>query len=58
MSGFTVTVSRADELRVAVAGAMDGTRIGALDFIDFEDVHDTMPEYVADMTGIGSASRN
>lgn len=47
-----MTVTRESDLWVAVATAADGTRIGALDFIGFEEVHNTMPEYVADMTGI------
>ncbi|MGH3679933.1 MAG: hypothetical protein ACRDT2_06715 [Natronosporangium sp.] len=56
MSTFTVTVTREDNLWVAVATDPDGTTLGALDFTDFGDVRETMPEFVADMAGVDSGT--
>lgn len=51
MTAYTVTVTREDDLWVASATAPDGSRVGVLDFDNFADLHQTMPEYIADMTG-------
>lgn len=56
MSAYTVTVTREDNLWVAVATDPDGAALGALDFTDFSDVHETMPAFIADMTGIDRES--
>jgi hypothetical protein len=50
MSAHIVTVTREDDLWVAVATDPDGSTIGALDFTDFDDLHETMPEFIIDMT--------
>lgn len=56
MSTFTVTVTREDNLWVAVATDPDGTILGALDFTDFSEVQETMPAFIADMAETDNAS--
>lgn len=51
MATYAVTVTFEDDLWVAFAATADGHRVGVLDFDSFADLHDTMPEYIADMTG-------
>lgn len=53
---YIVTVTRDDDLWVAKAATADGGHIGVLDFVDFADVHQTMPEFIADMTDPGEVT--
>ncbi|WP_298179307.1 MerR [Saccharomonospora sp.] len=46
---YTVTVTRDEDVWLAEATTRDGRPVTALDFDDFDDLHTTMPEAIADM---------
>lgn len=50
MNTYTVTVTREDNLWVAVVDGLPKGVIGAMDYEHFGQLHDELPELIADLT--------
>lgn len=50
MNAYTVTVTREDNLWVAVVDGLPKGVIGAMDYEHFATLHDELPEFIADLT--------